>query len=102
MISNVVVDLCVALVLLGTLPVFVGLYQYVLLAFSFFFTHLSKTEIFLPRVAVLIPAWNEGMVIATTIDRLMRLRYPKDSLRIYVIDDASSDQTPHEVIEKTK
>jgi cellulose synthase/poly-beta-1,6-N-acetylglucosamine synthase-like glycosyltransferase len=94
--------ICCAFVLLGTLPVFVGLYQYVLLAFSFFATHLSKTEIFLPRVAVLIPAWNEGAVIATTIDRLMKLRYPTDRLRVYVIDDASSDQTPHEVIEKTK
>ena len=44
------VALCCALVLLGTLPVFVGLYQYVLLAFSYFVTHLHKTEIFLPRV----------------------------------------------------
>ena len=45
---------------------------------------------------------NEGAVIGTTIDRLMRLRYPLDRLRVYVIDDASTDETPHVAIAKHK
>ncbi len=89
-------------VLAATLPVLAGLYQYMLVPLSHFFTHLEHTKRALPRVSILIPAWNEDMVIATTIDRLVRLNYPEDRLRIYVIDDASSDQTPEIVIEKSK
>ncbi len=48
----------------------------------------------LPRVAIVVPAWNEAAVIGATIDRLMALEYPDDSLRVYVVDDASTDATP--------
>jgi cellulose synthase/poly-beta-1,6-N-acetylglucosamine synthase-like glycosyltransferase len=89
-------------VFLGVTPVLAGLYQYLLLPFSAFATHLEDTESYLPRVSILIPAWNEEAVIGTTIDRLVRLDYPPNSLRIYIIDDASSDQTPNIVIEKAK
>ncbi|MBO6939108.1 MAG: glycosyltransferase family 2 protein [Deltaproteobacteria bacterium] len=90
------------LVVLGTLPVLAGAYQFLVLALSVFATHLEKTRIHLPRVAILIPAWNEGMVIGATIDRLMQLEYPPDRLRIYVIDDASTDETPEETIRRNK
>ena len=33
-------------------------------------------------------------MIGASIDRLMKLEYPLDSLRIYVVDDASTDATP--------
>ena len=89
-------------VLLGTLPVFTGLYQYLLLALSYLSTHLERAAPHFPRVSILIPAWNEGAVIAATIDRLVRLDYPRERLRIYVIDDASTDETPEVVIEKAK
>lgn len=90
------------LVLQGTLPVLAGLFQFILVAFSYFHTHAEKTRPFLPRVSVLIPAWNEDAVIGTTLDRLMTLNYPKQALRIYLIDDGSSDQTPQIAIEKSK
>lgn len=90
------------LVVLATLPVFTGLYQFVLVAVSMFKTHLEHAGRDLPRVSILIPAWNEDAVVATTIERLMSLDYPSDRLRIYVIDDGSTDETPHIVIEKTK
>jgi cellulose synthase/poly-beta-1,6-N-acetylglucosamine synthase-like glycosyltransferase len=48
----------------------------------------------LPRTAVLVPAWNEALVLETTIDQLMALDYPRDRLRVYVVDDASTDDTP--------
>ena len=47
-----------------------------------------------PRTAIVIPAWNEAAVIATSIDRLMALEYPRDALRVFLVDDASTDETP--------
>ena len=96
------IGLFTCLVLLATLPVFTGLYQFLLVAVSLFRTHLERAGQDLPRVSILIPAWNEDAVVAVTIERLMSLDYPLDRLRIYVIDDGSSDETPHIVIEKAK
>ena len=93
---------CIILVCLGTVPVLAGLYQYLLVMVSLFATHLERAGQRFPRVSIIIPAWNEGAVIGTTIERLMRLHYPKDRLRVFVVDDASSDETPHIVIEKSK
>ena len=100
--TTAIAVVCSTLVLLATLPVLGGLYQFLALAFSVFATHLEKARPNVPRVAILIPAWNEGAVIAPTIDRLMSLDYPKDRLRIFVIDDASTDETPHIAIAKAK
>jgi cellulose synthase/poly-beta-1,6-N-acetylglucosamine synthase-like glycosyltransferase len=47
-----------------------------------------------PRTAIIIPAHNEEAVLNTTLDTLLRLDYPTDAVRIYVVDDASSDSTP--------
>jgi cellulose synthase/poly-beta-1,6-N-acetylglucosamine synthase-like glycosyltransferase len=98
----VLVVFCTLLVVLSSLPVVVSMYQFLLLIFSFRATHLEDASRHLPRVSILIPAWNEGAVIGATIDRLMRLRYPRDRLRVYVIDDASTDETPHVAIAKSK
>jgi len=95
-----VTTLATAAVLLATLPVFAGLYQFLLVGLSRFRTHLEDARVHLPRVAILIPAWNEGMVIGTTIDRLMSLDYPQDRVRVYVVDDASTDETPEVVLAK--
>ncbi|MBT8049323.1 MAG: glycosyltransferase family 2 protein [Xanthomonadales bacterium] len=102
LVHPILVAICVFFVFLGVTPVLAGLYQYLLLPLSAFATHLEETEPYLPRVSILIPAWNEDLVIGLTIDRLVRLDYPPDRLRIYVIDDASSDDTPRVVIEKSK
>jgi cellulose synthase/poly-beta-1,6-N-acetylglucosamine synthase-like glycosyltransferase len=82
-------------VLVATVPVLAGAYQFLALGLSMLKTNLERVQPHLPRVAILIPAWNEGAVVGTTIDRLMALDYPRDRLRIYVVDDASSDETPH-------
>lgn len=92
----------VLLVVAGTVPVLSGGFQFVVVGLSVLATHLERAQVHLPRVAVLIPAWNEGAVIGATIDRLMQLEYPRDRLRIYVVDDASSDETPIETIARTK
>ncbi|HXA33619.1 MAG TPA: glycosyltransferase, partial [Acidimicrobiales bacterium] len=43
-----------------------------------------------PRTAIIIPAHNEEAVLNTTLDTLLRLDYPTDAVRIYVVDDAST------------
>lgn len=45
-----------------------------------------------PSVAILIPAHNEGIVIQETLEAMVRLKYP-GALNVFVLDDASTDQT---------
>jgi cellulose synthase/poly-beta-1,6-N-acetylglucosamine synthase-like glycosyltransferase len=101
-IQGVAVVVLTALVLCGMVPVLASLFQYVVFGFSFFATHLEKCGSYLPRTSILIPAWNEGAVIGKTIERLLELDYPRDRLRIYVVDDASTDGTPRIASEKAK
>ncbi|NNE69288.1 MAG: glycosyltransferase family 2 protein, partial [Rhodothermales bacterium] len=56
--------------------------------------HYTRVASHLPRTAIVVPAWNEDLVIGTTIDRLVSMDYPDGALRIYVVDDASTDSTP--------
>ncbi len=53
-------------------------------------TVISKEE---PPVSILIPAKNEELVIGQTLSYLNALEYPKEKLRIIVIDDKSDDST---------
>jgi cellulose synthase/poly-beta-1,6-N-acetylglucosamine synthase-like glycosyltransferase len=87
----------VAFVLIGALPLVVANYQFVLVAFHWRKLHYAECRPWFPRTAILIPAWNEDLVIGASIDRLMMLEYPLDSLRIFVVDDASTDSTPQVV-----
>ncbi|MBO2537711.1 glycosyltransferase family 2 protein [Rummeliibacillus suwonensis] len=47
----------------------------------------------LPTVSVFIPAHNEEIVIAQTLQAMSRLHYPKEKLDVIVINDNSSDRT---------
>ena len=84
----------VAFVIIGAVPLLVANYQFLLVALHFRRLHYAKCQPVFPRMAILIPAWNEHAVIGASIDRLMRLEYPRDALRIFVVDDASTDATP--------
>lgn len=55
------------------------------------FKHMGSLRTY-PSVAVLIPAYNEGIVIKDTLSAMARLRY-KGKLDIYVLDDNSQDDT---------
>jgi cellulose synthase/poly-beta-1,6-N-acetylglucosamine synthase-like glycosyltransferase len=87
----------VALVMAGAIPLVVASYQFLLIGLHFRRLHYGKCAPYFPRTAVLIPAWNEAAVIGASVDRLMLLEYPRDCLRIFVIDDASTDATPQVV-----
>lgn len=92
--SDVGIGLLVALVLAGALPLLAGCWQYALIGVHGLRNHLDSVEDVTPRTAVVVPAWNEAAVIGDTVDRLASLLYPEESLRIYVVDDASDDGTP--------
>jgi cellulose synthase/poly-beta-1,6-N-acetylglucosamine synthase-like glycosyltransferase len=84
----------VVLVLAGAVPLVAASYQYLLVALHGWRNHYRDVAPYFPRTAILIPAWNEAAVIGASIDRLMQLEYPPDALRIFVVDDASTDDTP--------
>ena len=84
----------------GVFPVLTAAYSYLAIPFHSVRNHYGKAAPYLPRVSIVVPAWNEGAVIGTSIDRLMSLDYPLDRLRIYVVDDASTDSTPDVVLAK--
>ncbi len=46
-----------------------------------------------PSVTVLVPAHNEEAVIAHSLDSLVAVNYPRDKLRIIVVNDRSKDRT---------
>ena len=84
-------------VLLGAVPNAVTVIQVVLAAGSSRYDHYDDDQVDveeLPRVAVLVPAWNEAPVLRFSVDRMMGLDYPPDRLRLVVVDDASTDDTP--------
>ena len=90
----------VALVLVGAVPLVLANYQFLLVAVHFRRLHYDKCAPFFPRTAILIPAWNEAAVIGASIERLMLLDYPREALRIFVVDDASTDETPDVILAK--
>lgn len=46
-----------------------------------------------PSLTVVIPAYNEGAMVAQSIDSVAAARYPRERLEIFVVDDGSRDDT---------
>ena len=46
-----------------------------------------------PTVTIMVPCWNEQTTISKTIYSLLNLNYPKNKLKILIIDDGSTDKT---------
>jgi cellulose synthase/poly-beta-1,6-N-acetylglucosamine synthase-like glycosyltransferase len=84
----------VLFVMVGAVPMLAAAYQYLLVTVHFRRNHYQECAPYFPRTAILVPAWNEAAVIGASIDRLMQLDYPPDALRVFVVDDASTDDTP--------
>ena len=55
----------------------------------------------LPKVSILISAYNEEAVIERKIQNLLELDYPKEKLEILIGDDGSADRTA-EIVERYK
>ena len=84
----------VAMVLSGATVLIVGCMQFSLAGLHILSHPYRNVAEIYPAVAVVIPAWNEAAVLERTIDQMMALDYPTGKLRVYVIDDASTDDTP--------
>lgn len=98
--QTAIVIILILCILVGTLPVINTGLQFLSLPMHAFRNHYDRAAPHHPHVAVIIPAWNEGMVIGPAIERLLQLEYPVDKLRIFVVDDASTDDTPDIVTAK--
>ncbi len=46
-----------------------------------------------PRMTVVVPAYNEGAMVAKAIDSLVNAKYNEERLEIIVVDDGSTDDT---------
>ena len=79
--------------------IFLGLYT----AIVYFLTLLENREVInrkknsllkrYPKVAIIVPCFNEEKNISQTITSLIGLNYPKNKLEIIIVDDGSTDST---------
>jgi len=46
-----------------------------------------------PAVTIVVPSFNEEKTVYKTVRSLMSLNYPKDKLKIFLVDDGSTDNT---------
>jgi cellulose synthase/poly-beta-1,6-N-acetylglucosamine synthase-like glycosyltransferase len=99
-VTDVLHIVLVAMVLSGATVLVVGCYQFFLAGLHIWRRPYIRVSELYPRVAIVIPAWNEGAVLGRTIDHLLRMRYPDEQARIYVVDDGSTDGTPQIVGER--
>jgi hyaluronan synthase len=66
------------------------------LIFRLVVTYLYKSvpdQNYRPRVSVVVPVYNEGNGISSTIDSIFNSDYPRDKLELVVIDDKSTDNS---------
>lgn len=95
-----VIIFLLACVGVGVIPILSNALQFLVLPLHAVVNHYRKAAPYTPNVSVVIPAWNEGLVIGASIDRMLNLDYPAAQLRIVVVDDASTDHTPEVVLQK--
>lgn len=46
-----------------------------------------------PKVAIIVPCWNEESTVDGTVQSLLALDYPKEKLQIVLVNDGSTDNT---------
>src|SRR3989338_4833852 len=46
-----------------------------------------------PKVTIIVPCWDEEKTIYKTVRSILDLNYPKDKIKIFLIDDGSTDGT---------
>lgn len=55
-----------------------------------------------PKVTVIVPCWNEEKTIYKTVCSLLNLNYPKEKIKIFLIDDGSTDGTWNAILKFAK
>lgn len=77
---------------------FLGLYFQVFLLVTFLSApardrRARPASVATPAVAIIVPCWNEQDTIDGTVKSLLALDYPKDKLRLILVNDGSTDNT---------
>jgi poly-beta-1,6-N-acetyl-D-glucosamine synthase len=79
---------------------FVVLYFQVFLILTFMVDKKRKSKYktptnmgYFPSTTIIVPCFNEERTVASTLDSLLALEYPKEKLSIIAVDDGSSDGT---------
>jgi cellulose synthase/poly-beta-1,6-N-acetylglucosamine synthase-like glycosyltransferase len=99
MFSNLIIDylfvFCVIVIwfMLG--------YQFILFLLGYLYGYqverqrrkLERQFFDLPKISLMVPAHNEGLVITQTLRALLKLNYPKEKMEVLVINDGSTDDT---------
>ena len=60
---------------------------------------IKKDPSYRPRVAIIVPTYNEAGLIESKLDNIFEQDYPKDLMSIIVVDSASTDGTV-EIVER--
>jgi poly-beta-1,6-N-acetyl-D-glucosamine synthase len=68
-------------------------YPLLIITLAKFFRHPVNKKAITPSVTIVIPTFNEEVVITEKIENTLHLDYPHDRLQILVCDDASEDRT---------
>jgi len=92
--TNALAIFFLLLALVGMVPTFATFAQFLIVGLHGIWNHYSRSGAYTPRVAFVLPAWNEADVLGASIDALMRIDYPAGAWRLYIVDDASTDHTP--------
>jgi hyaluronan synthase len=78
---------------------FFGIYStlvtaYILSRFLFSLFYRSAPDAGIePRVAIVMPGFNEQEAIASSLTSLLKLRYPREKLELVAVNDGSTDDT---------
>lgn len=77
---------------------FLGLYFEVFMLLTFLSApakerRMRPAALHTPKVAIIVPCWNEQDTIGGTVASLLALDYPKDKLQIVLVNDGSTDNT---------
>lgn len=91
-------DLLLALCLIGAWAVIAGNVVLALAGYAYSFVSArTRRDLPIPEewpgVSILVPAHNEEIVMAGTVESLLHLDYPRDRMEILVVDDSSTDAT---------
>lgn len=78
--------------------VFLGLYFQIFMLLTFLSAPARErrdrpASIATPKVAIIVPCWNEEKTIDGTVQSLLKLEYPKEQLEIVLVNDGSTDNT---------
>lgn len=71
----------------------VGFFVYILVLFFRYKPIESVSDEELPMITVIVPAYNEGKLVWSTLNSLVESDYPKEKMQLVAIDDGSVDDT---------